>query len=95
MAANATKPETTSASEKSVWVKQGPMIRLQKIEVGETDEAHYEVISGLNEGDEVVLSMSSGSSGSQSKTTAARSPFMPQRPGSNRKTNNNAQPPQP
>lgn len=70
---------------KTVWVKNGQMIHPQRITVGATDEIHYEVVSGLKEGDEVVESMTaSGGSSQSTKSTVARSPFMPQRPGSNR-----------
>jgi len=75
-----------SDSVKTVWVKQGLMVHPLKVKVGVTDEIHYEVISGLNEGDEVITSMSAGSSSAKATTAATKSPFMPQRPGSNRKT---------
>jgi len=73
-------------SVKTVWVKQGLMVHPQKVMVGVTDEIHYELLSGLNEGDEVVTSMSAGTSSAKATTAAAKSPFMPQRPGSNRTT---------
>ena len=73
-------------SDKTVWVKAGLSVHPQKIKVGVTDEIHYEVLSGLNEGDEVVLSMSTGAADAKAKAGPAKSPFMPQRPGSNRKT---------
>jgi len=79
------KGRQKDVSDKTVWIKQGLMIHPQKIKVGVTDEIHFEVLSGLNEGDEVVISMSSGTAATKSKTNAAKSPFMPQRPGSNRK----------
>ncbi|MDP3432579.1 MAG: hypothetical protein Q8T04_06395, partial [Bacteroidota bacterium] len=69
----------------TVWIKQGAIIHPQKITVGVTDEIHYEVLSGLNEGDEVVVSATSTGSARQA-ATAVKSPFMPQRPGSNRTT---------
>ena len=75
------------SEEKTVWVKDGAMLHPKKVVVGVTDEIHYELISGLKEGDEVVVSLSSnnpsqvGAAGAK----AAKSPFMPQRPGSNRK----------
>ena len=75
-----------SDSDKTVWLKSGLSVHPRKIKVGVTDEIHYEVLSGLNEGDEVVLSMSTGASDTKAKTGPAKSPFMPQRPGSNRKT---------
>ncbi len=73
-------------SDKTVWIKDGLSVHPQKIKVGVTDEIHYEVLSGLNEWDEVVLSMSTGAADQKAKTGPAKSPFMPQRPGSNRKT---------
>ncbi len=72
-------------SEKTVWIKQGLMIHPQKVTVGVTDEIHYEVLSGLNEGDEVVTSMNSAASTAKTTTAAVKSPFMPTRPGSTRK----------
>ncbi|WP_423128462.1 efflux RND transporter periplasmic adaptor subunit [Gaoshiqia sp. Z1-71] len=69
---------------KAVWVKRGDVISWQLVGLGETDEAYYEVVSGLKEGDEVLVSLNAGPAGAGEKSTA-RSPFMPQRPGSNRK----------
>jgi len=80
------KEKQNDNAEMTVWIKDGLSVHPQKIKVGVTDEIHYEVLSGLNEGDEVVLSMSTGASDTKAKTSAAKSPFMPQRPGSNRKT---------
>ena len=81
----AAKNQQTESTDKTVWIKQGALLHPQKITVGVTDEIHYEVLSGLNEGDNVVISMSSAVSTTKA-TAAAKSPFMPQRPGSNRKT---------
>jgi len=87
-------------SVKTVWVKNGLLIHPQIVKVGVTDEIHYELLSGLNEGDEVVTAMSEGTNSAKAKTAAAKSPFMPTRPGSNRKTTTTTktseqQPPQP
>jgi HlyD family secretion protein len=78
--------KTVDSGDKTVWVKSGLSIQPQKVRVGVTDEKHYEVLSGLNEGDEVVISMSSGADAVKPSLGAAKSPFMPQRPGSNRTT---------
>lgn len=91
--------EKQTDSMKTVWVKQGLMVHPQKVTVGVTDEIHYEILSGLNEGDEVVTSMSAGTNSAKIKATATKSPFMPTRPGSNRQSNTTAktsqqQPPQ-
>jgi len=82
----AQKDQQTESAEKTVWLKQGLAVHPQKVTVGVTDEIHYEVLSGLNEGDEVVISMSAATSSAKAVTGAAKSPFMPQRPGSNKKT---------
>jgi len=78
--------QKTGGERQTVWIKQDAMIHPQKITVGVTDEIHYEVLSGLKEGDEVIVSeSSSGGTASATKAAAVKSPFMPQRPGSNRK----------
>ena len=67
-----------------IWVKNGNVLEPQKVVLGETNEMDYEVISGLKAGDEVVVAMN-GSATATAAKSEARSPFMPQRPGSNRK----------
>ena len=71
---------------KTVWVKQGNRIDKQTVDLGDTDESFYEVISGVKEGNDIVIAVSSEIVSTEEKATA-RSPFMPQRPGSNRKSN--------
>jgi HlyD family secretion protein len=78
--------QSTESSDKTVWVKNGATLQPKKVQVGVTDEIHYEVLSGLKEGDEVVVAMSAATAAQVKGATAAKSPFMPQRPGSNRKT---------
>ena len=78
--------QPSESTDKTVWVKNGPAIHPQKVQVGVTDEIHYELLSGLKEGDEVVVSMTAATAAQGKAGTAAKSPFMPQRPGSNRKT---------
>lgn len=46
--------KTNSDKERLVWVKNGNTISQKKVAVGNTDEANYEVLSGLKEGDEVL-----------------------------------------
>jgi len=68
----------------TVWIKNGEMIRPQKIESGNTDGINYEIISGLKEGDEVVTSLSKKTN-KEVKKAAAQSPFMPTPPGQRRR----------
>ena len=91
---NAFKEDMSGGEAQTVWIKQGTSIHPQKVTVGVTDEIHYEVLSGLNEGDEVVVSATS-TGGTAKTATAVKSPFMPQRPGSNRTTTSKQTPPQP
>ena len=78
--------QTQGGTDRVVWIKEGAHIHPKKIETGVTDEVHYEVLSGLKEGDEVVVAINTGTSALTNKGTTVKSPFMPQRPGSNRKT---------
>ena len=66
---------------KTVWVKKGDSLYPVKVNTGMTDETSVEIISGLNEGQLVVVSMDKVKA-SAAKTEAASSPFMPKRPGS-------------
>lgn len=71
-------------STKTIWIKEGNTIHPVKVKTGMTDETTLEIISGLREGDQVVLSMSQITS-AEAKTETASSPFMPKRPGSTKK----------
>ena len=63
-----------------VWVKSGDLIHRTHVVTGAADGTNTEVISGLKERDEVILSMSQAvKPGAAATTTATQSPFMPQR----------------
>jgi HlyD family secretion protein len=64
-----------------VWVINGKDIHPRKVKTGITDGVNIEIISGLEEGDELVLSLTT----SMDVTKQASSPFMPKRPGSDKK----------
>ena len=64
-----------------VWIKDGIGIHPKRVTVGVTDEINYEVVNGLNEGDEVIVSMTTSGNAGKAAAKAERSPFMPQRPG--------------
>ncbi|MBK5203695.1 MAG: efflux RND transporter periplasmic adaptor subunit [Prolixibacteraceae bacterium] len=72
--------------QKEVWVLTDSTIYPKTIEVGETNEINYELLSGLNEGDRVIISMSSFKGKiKSSEAGSSKSPFMPTRPGRNKK----------
>lgn len=70
-----------------VWVKTGDKIHRARVVTGAIDGSNAEIKSGLNVGDEVILSMSLA--GKTTTTAAATpgttSPFMPTRPGGGRR----------
>jgi HlyD family secretion protein len=66
-----------------VWVKTADKIHRTRVVTGAIDGSNAEIKSGLNEGDEIILSMSlAGKATTASATPASTtSPFMPTRPG--------------
>jgi HlyD family secretion protein len=73
----------TTQKFNSVWIKNGDIIHPRHVETGISDGTNVEIIKGLKEGDEVILSMSQ-TGGKNKKNSLAKSPFMPQRPGQRR-----------
>jgi HlyD family secretion protein len=68
---------------KRVWVKEGHIIRPVRVETGVTDGSTLQIISGLNEGDEIVIAMSNGRDVTENKSDSEetqKSPFVPERP---------------
>jgi HlyD family secretion protein len=68
------------------WVKSGDLIRRTHVVTGAIDGINAEVISGLKDGDIVIISMNMlGKSATSTASTTTASPFMPQRPGGARR----------
>lgn len=68
---------------KQIWVKNGSIIRPVTVEIGVTDGTNVQVLSGLNEGDEVITAMSVGKediSDEEDNSNTQKSPFIPERP---------------
>jgi HlyD family secretion protein len=79
-------PPELPENQKIVWIKKDKTISPQMIKVGETDEINYELVSGLSEGDEIVVSMKSSKPQAQTEEAGGQSsPFMPKPPGGNKK----------
>lgn len=84
------KPEPTrdlKENQKIVWIQTGKTISGRLITIGETDGINTEIISGLKNNDQVIMSMNTVSETTAAKPSAETSPFMPKRPGAERKTN--------
>ena len=80
MVQKVTKTDITDPKSAYIWTKNGEVIRKHEVETGENDGINYELVSGLTQGDEIILSMSAVKATAETKK-AAKSPFMPQRPG--------------
>jgi HlyD family secretion protein len=76
--------ETEKMEPSFVWVLQGKKLIQKRIKTGLNDNTHVEVLEGLNENDVVISGMDGGSAGTPA-AAAASSPFMPKRPGGNRR----------
>ena len=71
---------------KMIWVLNNNTVSPRIVEVGETDEINYELISGVEEGNEIVLAMTLlNSKNNVQDNQQIQSPFMPKPPGANRK----------
>jgi HlyD family secretion protein len=66
-----------------VWVKDGVRIHPVTVKTGINDGTDVQVISGLKQGEKVILSMSEKQLAENSEK-ATSSPFMPKPPGRNR-----------
>ncbi len=76
-----------SSNEKTVWIEQGKTLIKTNISIGETDGINTEILSGLSQNDKVVLDMKELATGETPAPTTETSPFMPKRPGSEKRQN--------
>ncbi len=73
----------------TIWQKNGNVYQAKTVVVGESNGVSTEVISGLKEGEDVIVeaSVSATTGGAQmaeGSKSGETSPFMPQRPGANK-----------
>lgn len=71
-------------NECSVWIKQENKLVEKIIKTGINDNTMMEILEGLTEKDELVVSAQL-IGGASTNSTSTSSPFMPKRPGSNKK----------
>jgi HlyD family secretion protein len=84
MAKTVDKSENGNSKSSFIWTKNGSEIHRIEVKIGENDGINYELLSGLKQGDEIVLSMTAAKA-SEAAKTVTKSPFMPQRPGGTRR----------
>lgn len=73
--------DESSKNIKQVWVENGGYIHPVPVDVGMSDGALFQIVSGLKEGDRVVTAMKEGSAASSKtkpKNTSQSSPFVQQ-----------------
>lgn len=77
----AAKPnDKADKNTKTVWVKKGFDLYPQQVKVGSNDGINYEIISGLNQGDEVATTLEVQAA-AKAEGGSGASPFMPKPPG--------------
>jgi translation initiation factor IF-1 len=62
-----------------IWIKEGDSLKPRRVVTGISDGLNTEVHGKIREGDEVVLSMTTGQTG-QAGQQQQQNPFMPQPP---------------
>lgn len=78
--------QTDIKGQKIVWVKSGNKVSPKNIKTGTTNGILTEVISGIDQGEEVVLGIEQKTTGPAMPPNGGEAnPFMPQRPGGNKK----------
>lgn len=70
--------------EREVWVKEGSVLSPRFVETGAASGDLTEVVRGLSDGDEVVTGLAEAHVAAGA-ASSERSPFMPSRPGGNKK----------
>lgn len=76
------------ALQKTVWVRDGQTLEEKEVKTGTSTTSLTEILSGLTEGEEIVTGMEAAGKaavGASQGGTTESSPFMPKRPGSEKK----------
>jgi HlyD family secretion protein len=75
-----------SQNKKTLWVQNGKNIESKTVIIGETDGINTEILSGITKTDRVITSMETITDATATNgTSSEKSPFMPQRPGAEKK----------
>lgn len=80
------RPPRLPDSLKIVWVKNAAgEPEMRRVKTGASDGIYYEILDGLQAGDEVITGLKQSGGAPEKAAPAAESPFMPKRPGSERR----------
>ncbi|MDE5735850.1 MAG: efflux RND transporter periplasmic adaptor subunit, partial [Bacteroidales bacterium] len=83
------RPERPEGGDslKTVWVKNAAGApEMRQVKTGASDGIYYEILDGLQAGDEVFTGVKSGNDMPDMTPKGGESPFMPKRPGSERRS---------
>ncbi|WP_244954686.1 efflux RND transporter periplasmic adaptor subunit [Winogradskyella helgolandensis] len=81
-----TNARDSSIDETSLWVvNKNGAITQKPVILGASDGVNIQVLSGISEGDKLVYSLKGVAKSEASPSGTNESPFMPQRPGGNKK----------
>jgi len=73
-------------NEKIVWQQVGKTISDKRITIGDTDGINTEISANVTNADSIILEMKTTSTDVAPTASTEKSPFMPQRPGANKKS---------
>jgi len=73
-------------NEKIVWQQVGKTISDKRITIGDTDGINTEISANVTNADSIILEMKTTSTDVTPTASTEKSPFMPQRPGANKKS---------
>ena len=76
------KIEDVDAPQK-VWTLKDNVFKAHKVETGTSNGTLTEIVSGISEGDEVLVDFTLNNNGNEEQDAKAKNPFMP-RPRNNR-----------
>ncbi|MDE6439894.1 MAG: efflux RND transporter periplasmic adaptor subunit [Bacteroidales bacterium] len=83
------RPERPEGGDslKTVWVKNAAgEPEMRQVKTGASDGIYYEILDGLQAGDEVFTGVRNGNDMPDMRSKGGESPFMPKRPGSDRRS---------
>jgi len=77
-----------SEGDHKLWIKEGSVFKAHKVEIGTSNGIMTEIISGIQQGTEVLTDFNISGGGAPEEAQQGGNPFMP-RPGGNRNNSNN------
>ncbi len=75
---------TAETGQRLVWVKKGNELLPKSVTVGSNNNTETEIVTGLNEGEEIAVDLVSLAPSAPAAQGGERSPFMPGPPGGNK-----------